>query len=169
MLPPLPLPVVPPTASYGNDSIATLEAAARDRLDEGNVLLNAGYNGGAVYLYGYTAEAILKAAWFRLLGHTPTQAITRSDLLQAAALASGAGLNLGNFHNIAAWVRWLVLSRLQTVPYVQPLQQNLLQQADLIHQYWTPEMRYQVVVIPLSEAQDVRDAATWVLGQYPNL
>src|SRR4051812_22970226 len=105
-LPPVPV-VLPPAASYGPDTIEEFERAAQARFGEAGVLLAAGSYAGAVYLLGYTAEMLLKAAWFRLMGHAPAQTIEPGDWAAARSLAASLGLPLGNLHNIAAWVRFL--------------------------------------------------------------
>ena len=58
------------------DSIREFRAAARQRFDDGLSLAAAGRRTGAIYLFGYTAEMILKAAYFSLSGLTETDTIT---------------------------------------------------------------------------------------------
>ena len=51
----------------GADTVSKLEAAAARRFSDAEYLLVPGAHVGAVYLFGYVAEAILQAAHWRLL------------------------------------------------------------------------------------------------------
>ncbi len=164
-----PLLALPLLAAYGPDTVAAFEQAAQQRFDEGVVLLPA-HPSGAVYLFGYSVEASLKAAWFRLMGHGLAVPIVATDWDAARDLARQSGVLLGNLHNIAAWVRWLIISRISVArPYLAGLGAILQTHADLVHQFWTPTLRYRGAVLTPADANAVHGAAAWVLAQYPNL
>jgi hypothetical protein len=59
------------------DSIAGFRAAARQRSLDAIALQAAGRRTAAVYLWGYVAEMILKAAFFEVSGFAEDQPITR--------------------------------------------------------------------------------------------
>jgi hypothetical protein len=50
------------------DSIAEFLLAARQRYDDGLTLASHGRRTGAIYVWGYAAEMLLKASFFRLIG-----------------------------------------------------------------------------------------------------
>jgi hypothetical protein len=74
-------------------SIHEFRAAAGLRYWEARRLAIAGDRLAAIYLWGYTAEMLLKAAYFRLRGWLPTQSITLVDLQNAKSYAI-SGLHL---------------------------------------------------------------------------
>lgn len=49
----------------GDDTVSILERAADQRSAEADVLRTAGHGLAAIYLYGYSAEMRVKAAYFR--------------------------------------------------------------------------------------------------------
>src|SRR5665213_3065698 len=59
----------------GFDTVSKFEGAANWRLEEGRILEDRGKTLGAIYLYGYVAEARLQAALYRMLGYRPTTEI----------------------------------------------------------------------------------------------
>ncbi len=58
------------------DCIREFRLAARQRFDDALVLAASGRRTGAIYLWGYTAEMTLKAAYFSLIGMAETDTIT---------------------------------------------------------------------------------------------
>ena len=50
------------------DSIREFRAAARQRFDDALAMADQGRRTGAVYLWGYTSEMLLKAAYFSFGG-----------------------------------------------------------------------------------------------------
>jgi hypothetical protein len=57
------------------DSIREFRASARQRFDDGLVLAGGGQRTAAIYLWGYTAEMTLKAAYFSLIALAETAVI----------------------------------------------------------------------------------------------
>jgi hypothetical protein len=86
------------------DSILQFRAAAMQRADDALALAAAGRRTGAIYLWGYAAEMVLKAAYFSSLGPPETQIITwRGDLRPAIDLGRSMGIHwpdAGAGHNI---------------------------------------------------------------------
>ena len=102
----------------GKDTLGKLEQAATRRYAEA-VNLAADEPLGAIYLFGYTIEIRLKAAYYRTVGLIPASALDRKSAeTQIRALL---GLTMGSVgHNLHAWARLLEQSR-ATVPGATPL------------------------------------------------
>src|SRR5205085_55562 len=73
-------------ARWQPESIREFRAAARRRYDEGVALAASGreYRTGAIYVWGYSAEMTLKAAYFSLTGYAENAVLTwGADILPA--------------------------------------------------------------------------------------
>ncbi len=68
------------------DSIREFRGAAIERRIDGNEAAKAGRRTAAIYLWGYSAEMTLKAAYFSVIGFEQTRAITLGDLQAAKDL-----------------------------------------------------------------------------------
>ena len=66
------------------DSIREFRAAARQRFEDGRALAMADRRTTAIYLWGYSAEMTLKAAYFAVIRFAETRTITLPDLRAAA-------------------------------------------------------------------------------------
>src|SRR5437879_6241571 len=102
-------------------SIRDFRAAAGLRYREARRLAIAGDRLAAIYLWGYTAEMLLKAAYFRLRGWLPTQAITLTDIRDARNYAI-SNLHVSwpqpNLHDLSRWCELLIEQRKQQLaPY----------------------------------------------------
>ena len=60
----------------GPDSIREFRSAGRQRFDDGLALAAVGRRTGAIYLWGYAAEMILKSAYFSVVGLDESAEIT---------------------------------------------------------------------------------------------
>src|SRR5438105_6456634 len=102
-------------------TIREFRAAAGLRFREGRRLALAGDRLAAIYLWGYTAEMLLKAAYFRLRGWLPSQPITMIDIRNARQYAMTT-LHLAwpqNLHDLSRWRELLVEERKhQLLPYL---------------------------------------------------
>ena len=100
------------------DSIREFRLLGRRRFDDALALAAAGRRTGAIYLWGYTAEMILKAAYFSVIGLSETTAITwNADLRPAIVRGRSLGIvwpRSGDGHNVRAWSELLVLQRATT-------------------------------------------------------
>ena len=63
-----------------DDSIREYRAAARQRFDDALAMALQWRRTGAIYLWGYTAEMILKAAYFSLIGLPETRRLWQAGL-----------------------------------------------------------------------------------------
>src|SRR4051794_20319239 len=91
----------------GPDTIARFERSAPLRLEEGDVLAIR-YPLTAIYLYGYSAEMLLKAAYFRHLKFRALDEIDRDTRNRAMALAQLHNFMSRDPHDIPGWARFLV-------------------------------------------------------------
>ena len=102
-------------ARWQPESIREFRASAERRFDEGMELATAGYRTGAIYLWGYSAEMTLKAAYFSLLGRMETSLLTwHGDIIPAINAGRGKGIawpTQGQGHNVRAWAELLVIER----------------------------------------------------------
>ena len=65
------------------DSVREFRASARQQFQDGLALAAAGRRTGAIYVWGYCAEMLLKAAYFSVTGVAESVPITWQHLSQA--------------------------------------------------------------------------------------
>jgi hypothetical protein len=157
-------------ARWQPESIREFRASAQRRFEEGMALAAAGHRTGAIYLWGYTAEMILKAAYFALLGRAETAVLTRADIF--AAIQAGRALGIvwrqsGLGHDVRSWAELLVTRRVATpgAAYASPqFGQDVQECGQIIGQLWSEELRYHQNLAYLYEMNQVREAAEWLLA-----
>lgn len=139
----------------GVDTISSFQRAAPERFTEAELLGGHHNPLAAIYLYGYSIEMIIKAAYFRTRGHTATQEITDAD--RRAALGGD------NPHNFVRWAELLVAlnNRLPRPTYDQAFGIELVNHALLAYQNWRPGMRYCAMIPHEHEVETVRASACW--------
>lgn len=154
------------------DSIARFRSAAVGRYRDADALFEAGRRLGAIYLYGYTAEMLLKAAYFRLAGRAPDDPIERSHL-DAAKRHATRNLGLtwtGNFHDLGAWVDLLVHERRSRgAPHPPAVARELPSRVYTLYANWRESIRYDTARPSAREAAETRGSAAWLLRRYPEL
>src|ERR1041384_7722171 len=95
-------------------TIRTFRAAAMARLVESQIMAGQENRLASIYLLGYAAEMLLKAAYFRLAGYSLNQAITVPEMYAAKDYAvkilkcPWAGNNL---HDLRGWQTLLTEER----------------------------------------------------------
>jgi hypothetical protein len=152
------------------DSIREFRAAAIQRYYDAIAMAGRGRRTGAIYLWGYTVEMVLKAAYFSLLSLPETQtlrwdtdlrpAIDRGrNVLHIVWPSSGAG------HNIRAWAELLVLERASSpaTAFAPPFALEVQGQGQRLERLWTETLRYRKNYAYLHEMRQVRDVAEWFL------
>jgi hypothetical protein len=151
------------------DSIREFRAAARQRFDDALALAGQGRRTGAIYLWGYTAEMTLKAAYFSLIGLPETQLITWNADLQPA-INRGRGMGIawpaqGAGHNVRAGAELLVAVRTLSPVTIFPPPLGLAVQThgQRIEQLWRETLRYRKNYAYLHEMRQIREAAEWLL------
>lgn len=152
------------------DCIAEFRAAALQRSLDAIALEAAGRRSGAIYLWGYVAEMILKAAYFdvnrsRVDRFPVSQPIEMSDLRTALATHAGVA-NPRNLHHLALWDDALVNRRAGTpvLNYADPAFGNLVRaKAQKLYGLWSVELRYHRNIAYPHEITQAREAAEWLL------
>ena len=156
-------------ARWQPESIREFRTSARRRFDEGMALAAAGYRAGAIYLWGYSAEMILKAAYFSLLGRSETAVLTWvGDILPAINAGRAMGIAwpvAGQGHNVRAWAELLIAEHAATPGAAYPplFGQEVQACGQSIGQLWSETLRYHKNVAYLYEMNQVREAAEWLL------
>lgn len=149
------------------DSIQEFRAAARQRFDDALTMAGQGRRTGAIYLWGYTVEMILKAAYFSVIG-VPENRILQWSTDIRPAVTRGRGLGIlwptqGEGHNVRAWAELLVRVRASSpatsfsAPFAIEVQQRTLR----IEQLWRETLRYRKNFAYLYEMRHVRESAEW--------
>jgi hypothetical protein len=153
------------------DSICEFRASARQRYNDGVALAGGGNRTAAIYLWGYSAEMTLKAAYFALFGLAEAEVITVPGHIQPAinrgraAPLSIAWPNQGAGHNVSAWAALLVGVRALAVDTAFPpeLAAQVRRCGQRIWQLWRETLRYHKNRAYLYEVQQVQQATNWLL------
>lgn len=156
-----------------NHTIRDFRAAAAQRYQEGRHLAIAGDRLAAIYLWGYTAEMLLKAAYFRLRGWFPVQPITLADIRDARNHAIN-NLHLAwpqpNLHDLSRWRELLIEQRKQQlVPYPWAFTRSFNARVTRIYVNWREHLRYRTNRPYHGEMASTYQSVTWLLGQYRHL
>ena len=159
----------------GPDSIREFRSAARRRFDDAMTLAAAGQRTGAVYLWGYTAEMILKAAYFAVLGLDEADPILWGEHL-LPAIHRGRALGIawpvpGQGHNVRAWAELLVAERASSAAtaYDAPFGREVQRHGQRFEPLWRETLRYRKNRAYRHEVRQVRESAEWFLVQSPAL
>jgi hypothetical protein len=152
------------------DSIREFRASARQRFDDALSLAAAGRRTGAIYLWGYSAEMTLKAAYFALLGLPETAVLTWAGRIQPAIHRGRQTLGIawpypGQGHNVRAWAELLVAERAlaPATAYAPPFALDVQRRGQRVGQLWRETLRYHKNFAYGYEVRQVREAAEWLL------
>jgi hypothetical protein len=148
------------------DSIAQFRVSARIRHEDASQLARSNRGLAAIYLWGYTVEMTVKAAWFALLGYPEHRSIVRSDLEAAKVKAKSYGIGWsGNFHDLEAWAQLLIQHRAASNrPYsVHHFDKILLDHSRRVYHRWRESLRYKRNVPYRFEVEAVAESAEWFL------
>ncbi|HUY31770.1 MAG TPA: hypothetical protein VMV69_03250 [Pirellulales bacterium] len=150
------------------DSIREFRLAARERFKDGVSMIHVGRRTAAVYVFGYTVEMTLKAAYFKVLGFVQSQTIAINHLhgAKAGAAALGVVWKGNNLHSIESWSDLLVATRASQPGwgYQDPaLGKMVLETGRLVGQVWIETLRYRKNRAYPFEVNQVREAAEWFL------
>jgi hypothetical protein len=161
-------------ASLSTDhTIREFRAAATPRYNEGVRLAAADDRLAAIYLWGYAAEMLLKAAYFRLVGWLPRQAVTMNDLKAArgyAIHALGIGWTTSNLHDLTKWAALLVEARrARGVPYPSGFSRAMTSRVGRIYLVWREYLRYRPNRPYRGEVWRTDEALRWLMEMYCSL
>jgi hypothetical protein len=153
------------------DSIGEFRASARQRYNDGLVLVGSGNRTAAVYLWGYAAEMTLKAAYFSLFGLAEDDVITVAGHIRPAInRGRAAPLSIawpipGDGHNVRAWAELVVGVRAlaPATAYGVAFAAQVQACGQRIGQLWRETLRYHKNRAYLYEVRQVREATEWLL------
>lgn len=148
------------------DSIAQFRVSARIRHEDASQLARSNRGLAAIYLWGYTVEMTVKAAWFALLGYGDDQSITMKDLADAKAKAKSYRIDWpGGYHDLNGWTQLLIRHReAMNRPYaVRHFDRILLGHARRVYDRWREWLRYKRNVPYPFEVAAVAESAEWFL------
>jgi hypothetical protein len=151
------------------DSIREFRAAALQRFEDGLSAEEEGRRTAAIYLWGYTAEMTLKAAYFAATGFAEDRVIAMSDLRNAVDVGIASAINWprqGQLHNVRAWAELLVSLRINTpgLSYLDPaFGDRVSDTSRRLEPLWSERLRYHKNVAYPFEVRRVREAAGWLL------
>jgi hypothetical protein len=152
------------------DSIREFRIAAHQRFNDALALSVAGNRTAAIYLWGYSAEMILKTAYFVLKGMAENTSLTwRGDIFPAINYGrSVRGImwpSGGQGHNVRAWAELLVLERalIPGMAYSPEIGQEVQACGQRIGQLWNETLRYHKDLAYQHEVTQVRQATEWLL------
>lgn len=159
------------------DSIREFRVSARQRYHDGLALAGTGNRTASIYLWGYAAEMLLKAAYFAQFGLAEDEVITVPGHIQPAinrgkaAPLSITWPNQGAGHNVRAWAELLVGVRaLNTATaYHSAFAAQVQRGGQRIGQLWREMLRYHKNRAYLYEVRQVREATEWFLVNADNL
>ncbi len=155
----------------GDDSIESFQAAANVRFADGVEAARAERRTASIYLLGYAAEMLIKAAYFTAIGFSRTQVIQFGDLNDARNRAilppyNITWPNVGKFHNVRAWCDYLVAYRSHSpgIPYADPGFGGEIKRRGLqIEPIWRETLRYHNNLAYPHEVERMRSAVAWLV------
>lgn len=152
------------------DTWAGLEKSAEVRYYEGVDLLARGWTTGSIYLLGYVAESLLKAATFRALGIPSARPLGKSTTVSAGAGVTVATVIVKLDHNLPRLRDQLYTARRASGnPMALDVWAGLYPRVDGLTQNWTEVLRYRSTDATLAEAQAVLRRVDWIITNYLHL
>jgi len=153
------------------DSIREFRASAQQRFDDGLTAAVGGRGLAAIYLWGYCAEMLLKAAYFSVLGLGEGTSLRMADHI-APAILMGRQLGIawpksGQGHNVRAWAELLILERAthpdRELEYPADFGDRVQANGQRIGQLWNETLRYHKNKPYSHEVAQVREAVEWIV------
>lgn len=152
------------------DTTKSLTRAAEERIEDAGRLLAEKRFLAALYLFGYSVEMVLAAAYFRSAGFLPSMPIDRETrhrhMVRARQMTMETGEPLmdSDPHPLVGWARSLQRQRSAspdlTARQVQLLA-NAVDKAEMVYKHWRPELRYKTAQVTEQQIEEVRKSAIW--------
>lgn len=152
------------------ETLQEFSLAAAEKYDEGQRLIAGTDFGAGIYLLGYTAEIILKNAYFRFTGAALSDEV-RPRLFPAKAAGDdrqGGGLIPGipceSFHSLRFWAMLLQATRVNQgrlwadIEFVLEFERC----TERLYNNWWVEMRYRVDLANTQQALQVLSDVGWL-------
>jgi hypothetical protein len=121
---------------------------------------------GAVYLFGYVIEMLLKTAFYRVHGTPPYSDIGRDR----RGARTGVGYRPRNDHDLSYWMH--VLERARVVagrPLDAALVGAMALNIAVASVHWRESLRYRAVVPAEQEVRELVSAVEWIRDHYSRL
>lgn len=154
------------------ETIASFEAAAEEKYEGGFNLMATVSPGNGIYLMGYAAETLLKAAYFRIIGLAETTPIAKQDLKNARADAMALSVTASDeqFHSVEFWGELVIKKRAQLArPLSHILATELEHRTQRLTQNWFVEMRYRSLQgVAKQDMEDVLNDVIWIKSNHEN-
>lgn len=150
------------------DTIRGFRAASTQRFREAHALATCDQRLGSLYLLGYCAEMLIKAAYFRHTGKAPVDPIGRLDFDGARTQASHLGVAKGrNLHDVRWWTELLLQSRRSSGdPHPLHFAVQLAKFARAVDQNWRETLRYRTNRPSRKELEAATEAVQWLIRNY---
>ncbi len=155
-----------------DDFVSTFEAAASRNFIDAKILRRSGRRAAAIYLYGYSVEMRVKAAYFQALfqatGMPPDSRITATSRRQEVDSwhMIHAPRKPGP-HDIEGWANLLVRKRDHLgIPYAAAIATEIVDRSANVYLNWREYMRYRAVRVHAQEVTDVHIDADWFRRNY---
>ena len=151
------------------DSIAEFRAAAIERFRDGKAAAARDRRTAAIYLWGYTIEMLIKAAYFQVNGFQAEQIVAMRDLRDAVRFGVSNQIiwpQQGQLHSIRAWAQTLVALRLKqpSTTYTDAaFGDEMLDRAQRLEPIWSETLRYHQNRAYPREVSQVQTATEWFL------
>lgn len=121
----------------------------------------------SVYLFGYSVEARLQAAVYRLSGIGVTDSVDARTRQRFMAEARQLHLMTSEPHDLLGWCRYLGLVRKRTQHgFAARISAELLSHGQRLYRNWRPTLRYRTLAIEGEELREVFEAAAWFRENY---
>jgi hypothetical protein len=160
-------------AQLSSDTINRLERAANDRYEEGNFLAGRRRLLCPIYLYGYSVEMCLAAAYFRSAGFSPNTPISRETRERQMNYArthrdqDNEPLMSSDPHPLVGWARLLQwrrhLSAQLGAQHTIRLREAV-NKAKTVYKHWRPELRYKTKDVVIAQLQETRKCVEWFIA-----
>ena len=165
------------------DSIDEFIAAACERYCDGIELAGQSRRTAAIYLFGYSAEMLLKASYFRAVGVSRSASLgMQSHLRPAVTHAQRLGVNWPRHHNlhyVQGWAELLVVFQQNRVspvpipptsPYADPtFGQQITSHATTVQNLWNESLRYHKNRAYEYELRRMQSSVDWLMKSLPQL
>lgn len=153
------------------ETLFSFERAASAKYLEGHELMFSGYGGAGMYLMGYSAEMLLKSAYFRFSGALPADRI--AALLgpaQQTAQQLIPGVPRETYHSLRFWALLLRAKRSQqNDPLPFAVDAPFVSRTRRLYQNWWIGMRYRPDLSQPMEALVLLEDVDWLRANYGKL
>lgn len=146
------------------ETVQDLADAQEERYWEGLELMTRGHAGAGIYLMGYSAEMVLKYAYFLVRRYSLLDVVPgllgtahrRAQTLNVAESHEG-------YHNPVFWCELLCAERRQaSKPFSPGFEAGVRAAVGVVRDNWKVEMRYQRDIAQQGEAEEFREAVDWL-------